>query len=119
MLFSTTQKRNAFGGLPLLVRVHGFQVPFHSLAGVLPFLTVLVHYRSVRVYLALEDGSPYRMYTTFRPTEPLTAHALFVYGAVMYRAPFQTLPLTHMRFRLWPPVRSPLLGNLGFLFLVL
>ncbi len=85
-------------GLPLPVRTR-FQI-FHSLAG--SFFAFPSRYWFTigqSGVFSLEDGPHIQTgYHVSRLTIELTAHAFFVYGAVntLYRAPFQTLPLTHM-----------------------
>ena len=57
----------------------------------------------------MEDGPPIFRQDTTCPAPTHRAHSTcaFVYGAVtLYRAPFQTLPLTHMLIQAWAPPRS-------------
>ena len=107
--------------LPLLVRTR-FQVLFHSprRGSFRLSLTVLVHYRSVGVF-SLGGWSPHIQtgYHVSRPTHRAHSTCAFVYGAVtLYRAPFQTLPLTHMLIQALgsSPFARRYWGNLGYFF---
>ena len=98
-------------GLPLLVRTR-FQVlfPLPSPGFFSPFPHGTGSLSVSQEYLALEDGPPIFRQDTTCPALliELTSTCAFVYGAVtLYRAPFQTLPLTHMLIpSLWAPPRS-------------
>ncbi len=103
--------------LPLLVRTR-FQVLFHSLAGVLsPFPHGTGSLSVSQEYLALEDGPPiFRQDTTCPALLIELTICAFLYGAVtLYRAPFQTLPLTHTLIQALgcSPFARRYWGNLG------
>ena len=85
--------------LPLLVRTR-FQVLFTPLAGVL-FAFPSRYWFTIGQsgVFSLGGWSPHIQtgYHVSRPTHRAHSTCAFVYGAVtLYRAPFQTLPLTHM-----------------------
>ena len=101
--------------LPLLVRTRfpgSFSLPRRGSFRL--SLTVLVHYRSVRKYLALEDGPPYSdRIPRVPPYSSSSQHVHFcVRGCHPVSRAFQTLPLTHTDSGSGLlPVRSPLLGE--------
>ncbi len=100
--------------------VHGFRFFFTPLAGVL-FAFPSRYWFTIGQsgVFSLGGWSPpiFRQDTTCPALLiELTVCAFFVYGAVtLYRAPFQTLPLTHTLIQALgsSPVRSPLLGGIS------
>ena len=104
--------------LPLLVRTR-FQVLFHSPPGVL-FAFPSRYWFTIgrRVVFSLGGWSPHIQtgYHVSRPTHRAHSMCIFVYGAVtLYRAPFQTLPLTHTLIQALgsSPFARRYWGNLG------
>ncbi len=91
--------------------VHGFRFFFTPLAGVL-FAFPSRYWFTIGQsgVFSLGGWSPHIQtgYHVSRPTHRAHSMCIFVYGAVtLYRAPFQTLPLTHTLIQLWaPPPRS-------------
>ena len=99
--------------------VHGFRFFFTPLAGVL-FAFPSRYWFTIGQsgVFSLGGWSPHIQtgYHVSRPTHRAHSMCIFVYGAVtLYRAPFQTLPLTHMLIQALgsSPVARRYWGNLG------
>ncbi len=99
--------------------VHGFRVFFTPLAGVLFAFPSRYWFTNGQTgVFSLGGWSPHiqKGYHESRPTHRAHCTCAFVYGAVtLYRAPFQTLPLTHMQIQALgsSPFARRYWGNLG------
>ncbi len=115
----TTQSETLWWWGSHCLYVHGFRFFFTPLAGVL-FAFPSRYWFTIGQsgVFSLGGWSPHIQtgYHVSRPTHRAHSTCAFVYGAVtLYRAPFQTLPLTHMLIQALgsSPFARRYWGNLG------